>query len=97
MYTIMGVTGQVGSEVARQLLSAGQPVRAVVRSAEKARELFDYAYERLAYYKAPGWVYFLDELPVTGTQKIQKHMIFGDDQDPREMPDVYDMRPLKKR
>lgn len=67
------------------------------RSAEKARQLFDYAYERLAYYKAPGWVYFLDELPVTGTQKIQKHMIFGEDQDPREMADVYDMRPLKKR
>jgi uncharacterized protein YbjT (DUF2867 family) len=41
MYTIMGVTGQVGSEVARQLLSAGQPVRAVVRSAEKARQWAD--------------------------------------------------------
>jgi uncharacterized protein YbjT (DUF2867 family) len=37
MYTIMGVTGQVGSEVARQLLAAGKPVRAVVRSAEKGR------------------------------------------------------------
>lgn len=35
MYTIMGVTGQVGSEVARHLLAAGKPVRAVVRSAEK--------------------------------------------------------------
>jgi uncharacterized protein YbjT (DUF2867 family) len=35
MYTIMGVTGQVGGEVARNLLAAGKPVRAVVRSAEK--------------------------------------------------------------
>jgi len=35
MYTIMGVTGQVGSEVACQMLAAGKPVRAVVRSAEK--------------------------------------------------------------
>ncbi|SEI68861.1 NmrA family NAD(P)-binding protein [Pseudomonas sp. NFR16] len=41
MYTIMGVTGQVGSEVARQLLSSGQPVRAVVRNAEKARQWAD--------------------------------------------------------
>ncbi|NBB11730.1 NmrA family NAD(P)-binding protein [Pseudomonas sp. SLFW] len=37
MYTIMGVTGQVGSEVARNLLAAGKPVRAVVRSAEKGQ------------------------------------------------------------
>ena len=37
MYTIMGVTGQVGSEVANNLLAAGKPVRAVVRSAEKGQ------------------------------------------------------------
>ncbi|WP_062387261.1 NmrA family NAD(P)-binding protein [Pseudomonas abietaniphila] len=37
MYTIMGVTGQVGSEVARHLLAAGKPVRAVVRSTDKGQ------------------------------------------------------------
>lgn len=37
MYTIMGVTGQVGSEVARHLLAAGKPVRTVVRSVEKGQ------------------------------------------------------------
>ncbi|MFK3797004.1 NmrA family NAD(P)-binding protein [Pseudomonas sp. NPDC088444] len=37
MYTIMGVTGQVGSAVAHQLLAAGKPVRAVVRSTEKGQ------------------------------------------------------------
>lgn len=37
MYTIMGVTGQVGGEVARNLLAAGKPVRSVVRSAEKGQ------------------------------------------------------------
>lgn len=36
MYTIMGVTGQVGAEVARAMLMAGEPVRAVVRSVDKA-------------------------------------------------------------
>lgn len=35
MYTIMGVTGQVGAQVARALLAAGESVRAVVRSAQK--------------------------------------------------------------
>ena len=33
--------------------------------------------ERLAYYKAPGSVHLVDSLPTTGTQKIQKHAIFG--------------------
>lgn len=37
MYTIMGITGQVGSEVARNLLAAGKPVRAVVRNVDKGQ------------------------------------------------------------
>ena len=28
--------------------------------------------ERLAYYKAPGYVAFVDNLPLTSTQKIQR-------------------------
>ncbi|MHC8383174.1 NmrA family NAD(P)-binding protein [Pseudomonas sp. LB3P14] len=35
MYAVMGITGQVGGEVARTLLAAGSTVRAVVRSADK--------------------------------------------------------------
>lgn len=36
MYAITGITGKVGSEVALALLAAGEPVRAVVRNANKA-------------------------------------------------------------
>jgi len=36
MYAITGVTGKVGGAVARQLLAAGQPVRAVARDATRA-------------------------------------------------------------
>ena len=35
MYAVTGITGQVGGAVARHLLAAGQPVRAVVRDAAK--------------------------------------------------------------
>lgn len=62
-----------------------------------ARALFDHCFERLAYYKAPGWIVFVDSLPVTGTQKIQKHAIFGKDQDPRSHPMAFDLRAFKKR
>jgi NAD(P)H dehydrogenase (quinone) len=37
MYAITGISGKVGGAVARTLLAAGQPVRAVVRDAAKAR------------------------------------------------------------
>ncbi len=52
---------------------------------------------RLAYYKAPGWVLFLDALPTTGTQKIQKHQIFSTGEDPRARASIFDLRHLKKR
>ena len=41
MFAIMGVTGQVGGVVARTLLAAGQPVRAIARDAAKGRAWTD--------------------------------------------------------
>ena len=61
-----------------------------------ARSLFEHCNEALAYFKAPGWVVFVDRLPVTGTQKVLKHMIFDPGHDPRESPNAHDLRPLKK-
>jgi len=62
-----------------------------------ARSIFDHCFERLSYFKAPSWVVFVDKLPVTGTQKVLKHMIFEDSVDPRGLADAYDFRVLKKR
>lgn len=62
-----------------------------------AEEIFRFANERLAYYKPPGWVWFANELPTTGTQKIQKHTIFPGLTDPREAPGMIDLRSLKRR
>ncbi|MFC5066617.1 NmrA family NAD(P)-binding protein [Flaviflagellibacter deserti] len=38
MYAITGITGNVGGELARTLLAAGKPLRAVVRDAKKGEE-----------------------------------------------------------
>lgn len=62
-----------------------------------ARVLFDFCNERLAYYKAPGWIWFTDKLPTTGTQKIQKHEIFPGGTDPRQLEGMIDLRSLKRR
>ena len=69
------------------------------RSADEARArvLFDWCFARLAYYKAPGWLLFVDALPTTGTQKVQKHQLFASDEDPRERKGIHDFRLLKRR
>lgn len=62
-----------------------------------ARILFDYCNAALAYYKAPGWIWFTDRIPTTSTQKVQKHQIFDADVDPRVLDGMIDLRSLKKR
>ena len=62
-----------------------------------AEDLFEYCRERLSYFKAPGYVLFLNKLPTTGTQKIQKGQIFAPDTDITTLPDVFDFRARKKR
>jgi acyl-CoA synthetase (AMP-forming)/AMP-acid ligase II len=62
-----------------------------------AEQIHAWVDARLAYYKAPGWVLFLNALPTTGTQKIQKHQIFSTGEDPRGKAGIFDLRHLKKR
>ncbi len=73
------------------VLKSGAPGR------DMAERLFAYCRERLAYYKAPGWIWFASELPTTGTQKIQKHTIFPGLADPRAADGMIDLRDRKRR
>jgi crotonobetaine/carnitine-CoA ligase len=62
-----------------------------------AEALFEQCNARLAYFKAPGWVLFLDKLPTTGTQKVQKTQIFAPGEDPRKRAGIVDLRARKRR
>jgi crotonobetaine/carnitine-CoA ligase len=62
-----------------------------------ARSIFDHGRQMLTYYKLPGWIIFVDKLPKTGTQKVQKGLIFPDHEDPRQAAGAIDLRQLKKR
>ena len=66
-------------------------------SKEVAEMLFNHALEKMAYFKAPGYILFMDDLPVTGTQKVVKHKIFEPDIDPRHLTGVFNFTHLKKR
>ena len=62
-----------------------------------AERLQDWCLQQLAYFKAPGWMLFVESLPTTGTQKIQKTQIFPRGEDPRQRAGVIDLRDRKKR
>jgi crotonobetaine/carnitine-CoA ligase len=62
-----------------------------------AGRLVEWCLQRLAYFKAPGWILFVERLPTTGTQKVQKAQIFPRGDDPRARPGALDLRDRKKR
>ncbi|MFC7410823.1 MULTISPECIES: AMP-binding protein [Hydrogenophaga] len=62
-----------------------------------AQALLAHCRESLSYFKVPGWLWFTDEIPTTGTQKVQKHQLFAAGTDPRQAPGMLDLRALKKR
>ena len=62
-----------------------------------ARELFDWSSEHMAYFKAPGWILFVDSLPTGTSAKVQKIHIFPRGSDPRQQTGVIDLRSLKKQ
>ena len=69
----------------------------VREDAETGMKIVRQALEKLSYYKVPGWVLFVEKLPVTGTQKVVKHMLFEPGEDPRERVGIIDLRALKRR
>lgn len=63
-----------------------------------ARSICQAAREQLAYFKVPGWIQFVDALPTTGTQKVQKHLLFPAGFDEiHQVQGLHDCRDLKKR
>ena len=66
-------------------------------SADLARDAFEHCRRQLAYFKAPGWLLFVDRLPMTTTQKINRAEMFPAGEDPRIRPGTMDFRSLKRR
>jgi crotonobetaine/carnitine-CoA ligase len=64
---------------------------------ELANEIASWFLERASYYKCPGWIAWVDGLPVTPSQRVQRTRIFPSHVDPRRLPGVVDLRPRKKR
>ncbi len=62
-----------------------------------AREITGWCLDQLAYYKAPGYISFVDRLPLTSTNKIQRGEMKALVAALRDDPATIDLRHLKKR
>ncbi|MBM3395126.1 MAG: AMP-binding protein [Betaproteobacteria bacterium] len=62
-----------------------------------ARELVAYSLAQLAYYKAPGWVAFVEALPLTASQKVQRGELKKLAAALPGSANVFDTRAMKKR
>ena len=62
-----------------------------------ATSIVRHALERLAYFKAPGYVAFVDALPLTLSQKIQRTELHALARTLPGKPNCIDTRPMKRR
>ena len=72
--------------------SVGEAQRAAL-----AASIVEHALARLAYYKAPGWVAFVDALPLTLSQKIQRGELRKLAPTLPGQPNCIDTRAMKRR
>jgi acyl-CoA synthetase (AMP-forming)/AMP-acid ligase II len=80
-----------------EVLAVVAPKPGHAASRETAEALFRHVERRLAYYKAPGWVAFVESLPTTSTQKVRKGELLALARDPGADPRAIDLRALKRQ
>jgi acyl-CoA synthetase (AMP-forming)/AMP-acid ligase II len=81
----------------------GDEVAALIVAAQSrndqgaAEEIVLWCLQQMAYYKVPGWVAFVEELPLTATGKIQRAGLKTLVADAMSRGQTHDTRALKKR
>ena len=91
---VLAVPDEIREE---EVMACVMPMAGVKGARALAEALQDWCLSRLAYFKAPGFLLFVESLPTTGTQKVQKTQIFPRGEDPRQRPGALDLRERKKR
>jgi acyl-CoA synthetase (AMP-forming)/AMP-acid ligase II len=91
---VLAVRDEVREE---EVMACVVPMPSVIADRALALDLQSWCQQHLAYFKAPGWLLFIESLPTTGTQKVQKTEIFPKGEDPRRRAGAIDLRETKKR
>jgi acyl-coenzyme A synthetase/AMP-(fatty) acid ligase len=82
-----------GDEVFAFVVTAGD----IGRNDQLARAIFDHAMQYLSYFKLPAYIDFVDELPLTASQKISRAEVKHRARARLETGQVADLRAFKKR
>ena len=69
----------------------------IVPDTADAQAIMDYSLDQTADYKAPGYIHFVTELPLTGTQKVQRGVLKTLAAELLQHPETHHTAPLKKR
>lgn len=93
----VAVTGVPDEVRGDEVFACVVPTGAIADRAQLAGELAALCRERLAYYKAPGYVAFCDALPLTPTEKVQRSQLKALGQQLLEQRACIDLRGLKRR
>ena len=89
-----GRRGRGGSVRDEEVMACVVLNKDIVLGKETAISIQDWCLERLAYFKAPGLVAFIDSLPVTSTNKVQKARLADFAVNPTN---CFDLRDRKRR
>lgn len=84
-----------GDEVLAVIVCAEPPAPAAMQAL--AQDIVQHGLQRLAYYKVPGYVVFVDALPLTATNKIQRGELKKLVPSLLESEHCFDTRAMKKR
>ena len=89
---VTGVPDEVrGEEVMACIVPTG------LSGAAEAREIFNWALGRTAYFKCPGWIAFVPALPTTATQKLQRGALRELGASALGTEGCFDLRTFKRR
>lgn len=91
---VLAVADELREEEVMAVVALHDPAQA---GAALADALFEHCRERLAYYKAPGYVAFVAALPTTATQKVRKSELGALASAPVRQPNCFDLRSRKRR
>lgn len=73
------------------------PLDEAARGESLARDIFDHSRQFLTYFKLPGYIAFVDQLPLTASQKISRAEVKNQARRLLESNSVTDLRNFKKR
>lgn len=67
------------------------------RNADMVKDIMEWSLQQIAYYKVPGFIAFVDALPMTSTQKVQRATLKAQAAELLIAGAVFDTRHMKKR